>query len=496
MTRQICVWVRGIKKKAESAKVINKWLYAGEYFLNPELFDLEYRMIDDAAKAASQTTAALTELIGSYENPQEFGREWHQSVGGIKGDANTSGRTLIIDADDPAQNGVFMGTTRVGDLSTPKSLEFAMVHVDGGTKYANTVWTQVLKISNVETSPQLWIREQGFTNSGTGHTGAALADGTNLKTLIDSFSNAVGALQSTSVTFAALIADLKLTSTLDTTIAKATSILNMESNLVSQWQATSNALTAVDKFDQLYDINCAIANAALSLKYGPRFKHGDRIINNIVKFYSDRSAASIIQNNAIRKPWQVTEEVELMKLEDKTNNYNSTRSGGLPAAIMVGSGKGIESIIQALFDSNAMSEYWSQIGWRATERATKNDPHVQLLEKILTQQGLEELVIAHDKAVDSMLETELYVTPIDYVNMNPSPGPIQLLDPKVVPSPQPIHAAAAKSLAGPLNIVVAGVDPIPNLSIAAGTPTPSVGISSIVSGVTPPIVSIASVAGQ
>jgi hypothetical protein len=128
-----------------------------------------------------------------------------------------------------------------------------------------------------------------------------------------------------------------------------------------------------------------------------------------------------------RKPFQMVENYESGKLRDKTLNNNFTRSGGSPAGAMTGgSSKGVDAIAAAFNDHNAMMEYWAQIGWQAAQHVNKNDPYVRQLEKQLRSLDLEEIVTAHDKAVDNMLATELNISPANEVDLDLSPPPIDL----------------------------------------------------------------------
>ena len=58
-TRLVCDFVSGIKKKAESATVLGVSTFADEYFLLPELYNLDARPIKDAAENLIANEKAL-----------------------------------------------------------------------------------------------------------------------------------------------------------------------------------------------------------------------------------------------------------------------------------------------------------------------------------------------------------------------------------------------------------------------------------------------------
>lgn len=83
----------------------------------------------------------------------------------------------------------------------------------------------------------------------------------------------------------------------------------------------------------------------------------------------------------------------------------------------------LKVIATALQDKNAIDEYWAQIGWASTERASKNQVHIRMMEEVLKNKNLEELVTAHSLAVNNMLTSVFADNPLVRVNLDLSPSP-------------------------------------------------------------------------
>lgn len=432
--RWSCDAVRGIKKKAESAVALGQSSFAGEYFLNPELFDLDARPVADISVNLNVSLSILQALITVGGIKQEMARDWLVDVDCIEGDG-IGNRILRINALDPANNGIFdsMGQ-RVSDADEAKELQFCCVKVLTGTLYADTIWAQVLKINTLGRDPILFVQQTDTVRPlavpilrGVQTVAGDYFD------LVGSYGGAVGSAIAIIAAFISKVTTLKATSSPAATIAAADDILdNFENPVGAALKAVEDAIYVIEQLDQQYDhLNMIITSLANA--FTVTLPHEVLRVTSLVNYYLQREQSGesdrlveALQGKA-RKPHQLVNNLEAGKLRDKHLNNNFVRSGGAPAGNMTGGGgEAGDKIAQAFFDHNAMMEYWAQVGWQAAQKVNKNDPYVRQLEQKLRDVGLEEIVTAHDKAVDNMLNTELNISPPNIVDLDLSPPPKDL----------------------------------------------------------------------
>ena len=422
LTRFVCDMVRGIKKKAESAQAAGNSSFSGEYFLNPELFDLDARPVEDAASNMNESLLNFQMLVLVGTRYQEYGRQWLEAVDAIEGDG-VGGRMLRIDAVDPKSNGIYEAGLRAADANAAPTLEFATVHVTGGTVYADTIWTQVLKINTLEKDPIIWVRQPEAVVPSTvpGTSGVHTGIG-NFFDLVGAYGTSVGACISAVSAFVAAVTALKATSDPGATVSAADAVLALEAPTIAAFEAVEAAIFVIEQLDRQFDHDNMIVSVLVQHE-----------LDTLVQYFLHRDSAD--SSNRIveamqgkgRKPFQFTNVLEMGKMRDKHLNSNYVRSGGSPAGSMTGGGGDAgDKIAQAFYDHNAMMEYWAQLGWQAAQKVNKNNPYVRELEQKLRDVGLEEIVTAHDKAVDNMLNTELNISPPNIVDLDLSPPPKDL----------------------------------------------------------------------
>ena len=444
-TRLVCDFVSGIKKKAEAATVLGVSTFADEYFLLPELYNLDARPIKDAAENLIANEKSFMLLIGEATNKNEYARHWLAPVDYVSGDSVPSGylqtynRHLILNESNPGLSGIFRTISpggRTQDAALPEQLEFCSVYVASGDKYGGKCLSQVLKINKVGVSPQLWITERYAQAPNIGAAGDPPPPGilsgittasAEYYSSINSYKTGADDALVAAELFLAAVNALKQTTSLATTISSCDAVLALEIPTVETFLTAQTGIATIETIDSEFDLENMMVSALNDLQYDKTdYPNGERIISSLIEYYFTRKPA---ETSSRRKAFQIVEQFEAGKLVEKKDNPNSTRPSGTPAATLtsgVPAGDAFDKIAQALFDMNAMNEYWAQVGWASAEKATKNNPHVRQLEQVLKDKDLEELITAHDKAVDSMLNIELNITPPDRVDLDMSPSPFDL----------------------------------------------------------------------